>query len=80
VRQWQRRLIGYAMEVDMDGAGRVLISPALREYAQLDKAVALAGVGRKFELWNKEAWDRTQSEVEPFTPGMLPPELDGFSL
>jgi len=50
VRELQRRLIGFAVDVDMDGAGRVLISPALCEYAQLDKAVVLVGQGKKFEL------------------------------
>ena len=43
IRALQRRLIGYAEDVVMDGAGRVLISPALRSYAVLDKRVMLVG-------------------------------------
>ena len=80
VRELQRRLIGFAVDVDMDGAGRVLIPPTLREYAQLDKAVALVGQGKKFELWNKEAWDKRYAESTGLAPGGLPPELEGFSL
>jgi MraZ protein len=80
VRELQRRLIGFAVDVDMDGAGRVLISPALREYAQLDKAVVLVGQGKKFELWNKENWDRMISAAGGFGAGGLPSELEGFSL
>ena len=80
VRELQRRVIGFAVDVDMDGAGRVLISPALREYAQLDKAVVLVGQGRKFELWNKDTWDGMIAKAAPLTPGNLPPELEGFSL
>ena len=80
VRELQRRVIGFAVDVDMDGAGRVLISPALREYAQLDKAVVLVGQGRKFELWNKDTWDETIARAAPLTAGNLPPELEGFSL
>jgi MraZ protein len=80
VRELQRRLIGFAVDVDMDGAGRVLISPALREYAQLDKAVVLVGQGKKFELWNKEHWEELVSRPGSFTPGGLPTELEGFSL
>ena len=80
VRELQRRLIGFAVDVDLDGAGRVLISPALREYAQLDKAVVLVGQGRKFKLWNKDNWERTVAGAGPLAAGGLPPELAGFSL
>jgi MraZ protein len=80
VRDLQRRLIGFAVDVDMDGAGRVLISPALREYAQLDKAVVLVGQGKKLELWNKDHWDQLIARPGALTPGSLPPELEGFSL
>ena len=80
VRELQRRLIGFAVDVDMDGAGRVLISPALREYAQLDKAVVLVGQGKKFELWNKDTWEQMIAKAAPLSAGGLPPELEGFSL
>ena len=80
VRELQRRLIGFAVDVDMDGAGRVLISPALRDYAQLDKAVVLVGQGKKFELWNKDNWEQMVSKPGGFAAGGLPPELEGFSL
>ena len=80
VRDLQRRVIGFATDVDMDGAGRVLIPPPLREYAELDKAVALVGQGRKFELWNKEAWDQRYAKRGELAPDGLPPELAGFSL
>lgn len=80
VRELQRRLIGFAVDVDMDGAGRVLISPALREYAGLDKAVVLVGQGKKFELWNKDNWERMISSAGGFGAGGLPAELEGFSL
>ena len=80
VRELQRRLIGFAVDVDMDSAGRVLISPALREYAQLEKAVVLVGQGKKFELWNQDSWEQIVSKSGGFAAGGLPPELEGFSL
>jgi MraZ protein len=80
VRELQRRLIGFAVDVDMDGAGRVLISPALRDYAQLGKAVVLVGQGKKFELWDKGTWEHMISKVAALGAGDLPPELGGFSL
>ena len=80
VRELQRVLVGFAADVDMDGAGRVLISPALREYAQLEKAVVLVGQGKKFELWNKDHWEQMIAKVAPLRAGGLPPQLEGFSL
>lgn len=80
VRDLQRRLIGFAVDVDMDAAGRVLISPALRQYAQLDKNVVLVGQGKKFELWNKDGWDQFIETAGRLGSGGLPPELEGFSL
>lgn len=80
VRDLQRRLIGFAVDVDMDAAGRMLISPALRQYAQLDKNVVLVGQGKKFELWNKDSWDQFIETAGRLGSGGLPPELEGFSL
>ncbi len=56
-RVLQRMLMGHATEVEMDGNGRILIAPRLREFAKLDKRVALAGVGNKFEIWDEQVWD-----------------------
>jgi len=80
VRELQRLMIGFATDADMDGAGRVLIPPPLREHAGLDKAVVLVGQGRRFELWSKDAWDATVARMKPLTAGDLPPQLEGFSL
>ena len=80
IRALQRRLIGYAEDVVMDGAGRVLISPALRSYAALDKRVMLVGQGNKFELWDEAKWQAQQEAALSFMDGELPPELEGFSL
>ena len=80
IRALQRRLIGYAEDVVMDGAGRVLISPALRSYALLDKRVMLIGQGNKFELWDEAKWQALQEAELSFAEGELPAELEGFSL
>jgi MraZ protein len=49
---WRRFLLGSAQEVEMDGAGRVLIAPELRSFAKLQRDLMLMGVGRHFELWD----------------------------
>jgi MraZ protein len=80
IRELQRRLVGYAEDVVMDASGRILVPPALRGYAQLEKAVVLIGQGHKFELWNKDNWDERMEKGGDFGSGGLPPELEGFSL
>lgn len=52
----KRLLLGHALELEMDGQGRVLLSNELRTYAELDKRVALVGQGEKFEIWDEERW------------------------
>jgi MraZ protein len=80
IRGLQRLLVGHADEVDMDGAGRVLVPPALRQYAGLEHRVVLVGQGNKFELWDDAKWQEQTARTISFPAGGLPPELDGFSL
>ena len=80
IRELQRRLVGYAEDVAMDATGRILVPPALRNYAQLEKAAVLVGQGHKFELWNKDGWEAGMEKGGDFGAGGLPPELEGFSL
>lgn len=80
IRGLQRLLVGHADDVELDGAGRVLVPPALRQYATLDKRVVLVGQGNKFELWDETKWLEQTAQIVAFPVGALPPELDGFSL
>lgn len=63
-RAVQRLLIGYANDVEIDSQGRVLLTSEQRDYAKLDKRVALVGVGNKFELWDEATWRKTLQEAE----------------
>ena len=50
-RALQRLLLGSAIDVELDSAGRVLIPTALREDARLVREATLIGMGTHFELW-----------------------------
>jgi MraZ protein len=78
-RSLQRLLVGNASDVDMDGAGRILVPPPLRHFAGLSKDVVLVGQGAKFELWDGEKWNQQLEDALTFKDG-IPAELDGFSL
>ena len=80
LRSLQRLLVGHADDVVLDAAGRILVPPALRQYAALDRRVILVGQGNKFELWDEARWLERTSSAVVFPSGDLPPELDGFSL
>jgi len=56
-RRLQRLLIGNAVDLELDGSGRFLVPPRLREYARLDKRAMLVGQLNKFQLWDEDAWN-----------------------
>lgn len=79
-RNLQRLLVGNASDVEMDAAGRILVSLPLRQFAGLSKDVVLVGQGAKFELWDEGQWNVQIENALSFKQGDMPPELDGFSL
>jgi len=79
IRTLQRLIIGHADEVEIDAAGRILVPPALRRYASLDKRVVLVGQGRKLELWDEVRWQAQIAQTISFPDG-LPAGLEGLSL
>ena len=56
VKRFQRLVLGYASDLQLDNSGRVLIPPALRDYAKLEKRAVLVGQGNKLELWSEDLW------------------------
>ena len=48
----------------MDKQGRILLPAVLREYAELDKEVVLAGTSKRIEIWNKDRYLADQKEYE----------------
>lgn len=80
IRQLQQLLVGHAEVLDLDTSGRILLTPSLRQFAELDKSVVLVGQGMKFELWNEGGWSARVEEALSFKNGEMPPELEGFTL
>ncbi|WP_242393347.1 division/cell wall cluster transcriptional repressor MraZ [Anaeromyxobacter oryzisoli] len=58
--RWQRSVLKFvssAHEVDLDVHGRVLVPPALREWAELSKDVVWVGMGRTMQLFDKARYE-----------------------
>jgi len=76
----QRLLVGFAKDVEMDSAGRLLIPPELRRFASLEKRVVLVGQGSHFEIWDNEAWEKQIEQIVAQGDSLLPPGMEKFSL
>lgn len=59
-----RFYMGSAVDSGLDKLGRILLSPALKEYAGLDKEVVIAGVLGRIEIWDKQRWDDNNALIE----------------
>ncbi len=73
---WKRIFLGNAMDCEMDGSGRVLVSPELRNHAHLSKDAVLLGMGTHFELWDAEVYAAKEAEA---MKGDMPDVLKDFS-
>ena len=81
VKRFQRLMLGYAADIELDGSGRVLLPQSLRDYAQLEKKVVLVGQGNKMELWSEEQWLVEQQAALSVASGAeLPAELLSLTL
>ena len=76
VRRIQRLFIGQAVNLELDGNGRILVPPTLRDFAHLDKKLMLVGLGNKLELWAEDGW---QTLLDQPSQGDLPAELQSLS-
>jgi len=56
-------ILGNALQVVPDGAGRILISPNLREFAGLHNDVVFVGQGDYFEIWSPKLWQEQQVQI-----------------
>ncbi|MCK6388435.1 division/cell wall cluster transcriptional repressor MraZ [Zoogloea sp.] len=76
----KRLLVGYARDEEMDSAGRVLIAPELRSFAQLEKQVHLVGQGDHFELWSDAGWQKQQEAIFALGTELLPAGWENLPL
>ena len=75
IRRFQRLVLGYASDLDLDSNGRILLPGAVREYAHLEKRVVLVGQGNKLELWSESLWEAECEAALAAEEDDLPAEL-----
>ena len=81
-RRLQRLMIGHATDLELDNNGRILVPPALREYAGISRDAVLIGQGSRFELWDETLWNESREQWLKVDEAAeeLPPELATLSL
>ena len=81
-RRLQRLMVGHATDLPLDGHGRVLLPPELREFALLGRHGMLIGQGNRFELWDEARWnERRDMWLKSEETGTdLPSELEQLSI
>lgn len=57
----RRLLFSSAEEVNPDKQGRILVSQRLREIAQIQDDVIIAGLNTYLELWSPPAWEKNMA-------------------
>lgn len=65
VRTLKRRFLGQAVEIEMDGNGRLLVPPELRAVIDLEKRAMLIGQMHRFEIWKEETWLGADVTLDP---------------
>ncbi|QYR52684.1 division/cell wall cluster transcriptional repressor MraZ [Lysobacter soyae] len=71
-RQLQRKLIGSAAVVDVDGSGRISIPQSMRLTLGIEKKTILLGMDDRFELWTEKAH---QAQIEQTVGDDITPEM-----
>jgi MraZ protein len=74
-RAWSRALLGSALNVDIDSAGRIAVPSHLRESVSIGKKALLRGAGRLYELWDADGYadyeKQTQAQGWPADLGAI---------
>jgi MraZ protein len=66
-REFRRAFLNGATYVEPDSAGRILLPPSLKTYAELQKDIVLMATGDKIEIWDsnkyKQFFDSISSDA-----------------
>ena len=61
-RNFNRLVIGRAVEAGVDSIGRILVPEHLRVHAGLAEAATIIGVMNRLEIWDAEVWSAYRTE------------------
>jgi MraZ protein len=62
-REFQRRLVGAAAQLELDASARIVLPHAARAQGNFGKSAILLGMGEKFELWSEAAYSARMQPI-----------------
>jgi len=63
-RNFNRFILGGAVETDVDSMGRILLPEFLRNFAGLESKAVIAGLHNRLEIWDEDKWKRHSLAIE----------------
>ena len=63
-RDFNRFMLGGAVESEVDSIGRILVPDFLKDFANLKSKVSIIGVHDRIEIWNEKAWNEYKGRIE----------------
>jgi MraZ protein len=78
-REFKRHMTSGAMDLEIDGQGRVILPEYLREFAGIKKNVVVAGIAERIEIWDEVVWNKHASEIAGKTEEIAE-SMDGLGI
>jgi MraZ protein len=62
-RRLRRGFFSHSIDAELDGQGRILLPPRLRQHGDLNGTVLIVGRGECLEIWNPQRWAAEEEEI-----------------
>ena len=69
-KQLKRYFHSNAQQVELDSAGRVMLSPRHLEHAGIERDVVVTGAGDCLELWDRSTWEAYDQDLTARAPDL----------
>ena len=69
-KQLKRYFHSNAQQVELDSAGRVMLSPRHLEHAGIGRDVLVTGAGDCLELWDRSTWEAYDQDLTARAPDL----------
>jgi len=66
-RAFSRMILAGAMDVKVDKQGRIILPDYLKNFAEINKKVVIAGLYNRLEVWDEKLWYKYQKNSEKDT-------------
>lgn len=63
-RAFRRLVFADAVDLALDGQGRILLPPELRAYSGIDREAIVIGVNTYLEIWSPAHWEAVHAAID----------------